>query len=125
MKALLTLGLTLAAWLPGGLLAAEAATTARQYGGIFVEQFSYSNGAAVCTDVYINPANIVWAKPSARHVSDRTQHGPFGASCEQAAGVEGVVLRIGVERGSSFDELEYLYNGTLAEFRREWFDAHP
>ena len=122
MKAL-TLGLFLAAWLPGGLLAAEAATTERRLGGILVEQFHYNNGA-VCTDVYLNPAYVVWVKPSPYPVT-HGNHGPWGTTCDQAAGVEGIVMRIGVVRGSTFGEEEYLYNGTLAEFRRELWDAHP
>ena len=124
MKGLLTIALLLAAWLPGGAsAAAEAATTERQYGGIFLERFTYNNGAK-CTDVYLNPAYIVEAIPSPWPVTDATKHGPWGPNCEQSAGVEGIVLQIVLSHGIN-RSAEYLYNGSLSEFRLELWDAHP
>ena len=109
------------------LAAAEAATTERQYGGIFVERFVYRNGAAQCTDVYLNPAYIIEVRPSPWSVTDTTKHGPWGTDCERSAGVEGVVLRIILDLhvNDTDRSAEYLYNGSLAEFRLELWDAHP
>ena len=126
MKGLLTIALLLAAWLPGGAsAAAEAATTERQYGGIFLERFVHTEGSiAKCTDVYLNPAYIVEVRPSPWPVTDATKFGTWGADCERSATVEGIALRIILSHGSDRNA-EYLYNGTLNEFRLELWDAHP
>lgn len=124
MKAL-TLGLFLAAWLPGGLLAAETATTERRLGGIFVERLYNASGTYTCTDYYINPAHVAFFIPSNGTVTDRTYHKPFAANCDQAASVEGIILSIHLRDGHDYESDDYLYNGTLDEFRREFWDAHP
>lgn len=124
MKAL-TIGLFLAAWLPGGLLAAETATTARQYGGILVERLYNASGTYTCTDYYINPAHVSFFRPSRYAVTDRANHKPFDANCDQAASVEGIILTIHLKESRDHQSYDYLYNGTLDEFRREFWDAHP
>ena len=129
MKGLVTIAALLAAWLPGGALAAaEAATTERQYGGIFLERFQYGHNSEVaqCTDVYLNPAYIIEVRPSPWPVTDATKHGTWGTNCERSASVEGIVVQIILSHGGSdLARASYLYNGSLSELRLELWDAHP
>ena len=116
----LTLALLLAAWLPGGLLAATATTSEPKLGGVRVELFHNSGTVKECQVRYINPTQVSHFIPSSTAVTD---YGTFGTSCDRAATVEGIVLTIqmaGVNHSHTF-----LYNGTLTDFRRALWNAHP
>ena len=121
----LTLALFLAAWLPGGLLAATATTNEARLGGLRVELIAYGGGSATCTVHYINPAHVAYFTPSRFPVTSQN-HGPFGPTCDRAASVEGIVLHIHHQHGRYHENREYLYNGTLTDFRRAFWNAqHP
>ena len=123
MKGLVTIAALLAAWLPGGAMAAaEAATTERQHFGIRVEQLFESSAETYCTLHYINPSHIAHVRPGNK---PRTDWKPFHSNCDRPATVEGTVIRLHSRHGSNYDDHDYLYNGSMDEFRRELWDAHP